>query len=228
MTRLARVWLLAALATAVSGCSKPLTLSYEPGIYCANAPDLKARRIAVLDFVDARDGMTRNAYGIAMEMLVAELPIAAPQNLEADRAISEYVTAAFRDELRALGPQLTATDGVPRVEFLSTREQVPGLQLAAVDRVVVGRVRFFQWTQAGFAGLLFQAAMPTPRVNAAIQVQVVDPISGRTLWDGEGWALEHSGSTFPDQAEQGAAVRVGLLHALERIFRDKDFLAALA
>lgn len=224
-----RVWFLALLVvTASNGCTTPLTLSYEPGVSFLKAPDLRARKIAVLDFVDARDGMPRNAYGIEIEMLMAELPFTGTQSLEADRSINDYVTAAFRDELKALGAQIAATDGVPHVEFLSTREQAPALHLATVDRVVVGRIRFLQWTQAGYAGLLAQPLMPKPRFNASIQIQVVDPISGRTLWAGEGWALEHSDSVFAFQAEQRTAVRAGLLQALEKIFRNKNFLRALA
>lgn len=229
MTRRPLTWMSAVLAAVtLSGCVKPLPLTYQPGIHLTDAPNgLKTRKIVVFDFVDDRDDMTPKAFGIEMRMATAELPIATAADLEADRSISEYISTAFKDELKSLGVQIAPVDTDRRVEFAAARQQLVGLGLQGVERVIVGRIRFFEWTQAGFSGLLFQAAMPKPRVNAEIQIQVTDPTTGHILWAGDGWALEQSGSTFPNEAEQGSALQNGLLHALDSIIRDKHFLAAL-
>src|SRR5260370_35599731 len=95
-------------AAAMSGCApNPLTLSYHLRIHLIDAPPgLDARKIAVFDLVDDRDDMTAKAFGIEMQMVTAELPIATAANLEADGFISEYITAAFKDELKVIGVQV--------------------------------------------------------------------------------------------------------------------------
>src|SRR6478736_3913121 len=97
------------VAGAVCGCTQPLTLAYQPGIQLADPPrGLNTRRIAIFDFVDDREEITPKAFGIEMQIVTAELPIATPVNLEADGVISDYVTEAFRDELKAFGVPVTS------------------------------------------------------------------------------------------------------------------------
>ena len=215
----------------IAGCaSNPskVCLNYQPSIKLVNIPNDIRKKIGVFSFVDNREEIPPNAYGTIVKLITAELPIAYYSHIKTETIISNYVTDAFKAELKNLGFQIV--DSGIYLKAISPREvqkQLEGLELRGVDKIIVGRIRFFRWTEAGFAGLLFQPGMPKPRLNVEIQVEIIDPRNMKIVWAGSGWALEKSNENFPRNPEREIKIKIGLNKALNKIIGDKRFLDAL-
>lgn len=191
--------------------------------------DSSTKKIGIFSFTDNREKIDPQAYGTMVCLVTAELPIAYCRDLKTDAIISDYVTNSFKAELRALGFQIMDGDLYSKaLPFKEVMNSLGELEPHEVDKIIVGRIRFFRWTEAGFAGALFQGAMPKPRLNAEIQIQVIDPNSMKVLWAGSGWALEESAEIFPRNPERESKIIQGLSEALTKIINNDSFLGALS
>ncbi|MBU4186003.1 MAG: hypothetical protein KKI12_09955 [Proteobacteria bacterium] len=219
------LFIIGILAGCVAGPTK-VRLDYKPSIILSDIGSNK--NIGVFSFADNREEIDPKAYGTIVKLVTAELPIAYKSDIKTETVITDYITNAFRNELKSLGFQIIDRDVYSRaLPFREVVNNLKELELGEVDKIIIGRIRFFRWTEAGFAGALFQGLMPKPRLNAEIQVQVIDHKSMKILWAGSGWALEKSTESFPKNPERENKIKVGLNKALTQIIRNDGFIGSL-
>lgn len=213
-----------------TGCAKKVCLKYDQ---CAGIPmkdsTISNNKIGVFTFADHRGEIPANAYGTVIQMVAAELPIAYQDHKITETSISDYVTSSLKKEIANLGAQLSeGSVYLQSIPFENYKSQLDDISKEDADRIIIGRIRFFRWTQAGFAGLAFQGAMPNNLFFTEIQVMVINPEDRKILWAGNGCAKIVSSENYPDTTLMENRIYEGLKHALSSILNEKEFLDSLS
>ncbi len=215
------------LIVILGGCApKRVSLRYQPSIKIENISHNK--KIGIFTFIDDRD-MPPKAYGTMVKLIIGDLPIAFYSHQETETSITDYITSSFKIELKNLGFQVVDDNSIysKAISLKEFQSQVNKLNVEEADKIIIGRIRFFRWTQAGFAGALFQGMMPKPRLNTEIQVMVIDPKSMKILWAGSGCASEKSTENVPKAEEIENKIILALNQAFTQIITNKGFLNVL-
>ena len=201
-------------------------LDYQPSIELKGINSVN--KIGIFSFIDNRENIDVKAYGTIVSLLTAELPIAFETQIKTETIISNYITNAFRNELKSIGFKITDGNVYSKtLPFNKIENNLKEFESLDVDKIIVGRIRFFRWTESNFAGLLFQGLMPKPRLSAEIQVQVIDKKSMKIQWAASGCALEKSAANFPKNDERKSKIILGLNKTLKKIISNDGFLNAL-
>jgi hypothetical protein len=234
---------LAVLAWISVGCAGPsvVNLSYQHGSYAHRVTPV---RVGVYHFDDDRPGWPATA---AMRMFDQGV-----LHTEGGKAISVFVAEALRSELAATGIQISTSPEFNRQIVYATSS---GTSASGASRVIVGRINYFGLVGpvpkpgvsptvigGGAVGVALESArqsreregvsldeddMPS-KAYVDLDLQVVEPGTGRILWAGATRVKRNAGYLAGAVSERVAEfLSETLCLALKDAIWRSDFLAAL-
>jgi hypothetical protein len=202
-------------------------LDYTPANGKQGGPLPQKVSVGVYQFQDLR-GWEPSVAGRQIRLITAELPITTEADVKANKEIRVFVAEAIKKELETR--QLSvSTEGeyaqvVTLEEFSSKLKNIP----LTSDRVILGRIKYFNWLEPGFAGLLFQGAMPNGKAYIDLDLIVVDPKTFAIKWAGQAFSKVDSGTSWGVSVKvMGDQLATALGMALNKTFSRADFWESL-
>ena len=209
----------------LAACATTVDLRYaalpRPPLGPGSTP--QAGSIGVLPFEDVR-GWDPNVVARQFRMLTAEIPVTFAVDSKGLPDVATAVGDAVRMELGVRGFEVRSEPATPGWTWGQYRTAGAHQALSA-DRVVTGRVHYFQWLEPGFAGFAVQPLLPKAKAYVAIDVVVLDA-GGNALWAGQAAAKVADESTFSPAA--GRTLLAALREALQGVMDQADFAQALS
>jgi hypothetical protein len=181
--------------------------------------------LGVFSFEDIREEKTDVAF-LEVRMIDALVPHAFTYEIQSEQPIAEYVTDAFVVELERQGYMISKFSDVTSFEKHS--ELLKDKDLSNLDAIILGRIRFFRWVQPGFAGLLFQGAMPKGKAYVDIDLLILDPKSLKIRWAGRSSATDNTDKSYNKLEDTSQRLADTLAQAIRSIIMSPEFTESLA
>ncbi len=222
--KMGRLLGVAFLILSMIGCATPKFALLYPSLDRSSTLQQQLS-LGVFRFEDIREENPDVAF-LEVRMIDAVLPYAFIYTIRSEQPIAEYVTGAFGAELERRGYMVSKFPDV--ISFEKYGELPKDKDHSNLNAIILGRIRFFRWVQPGFAGLLFQAAMPKGKAYVDIDLLVLDPKSLKIRWAGRSSATENTDKAFNNRDDTSQHMANTLGQAIRSIIMNPEFAESLS